>query len=635
MNEWIRRYAKGGAALVLILAAYAAARPPVLGTSARAEMASRFRFTPTVLPEIGQPGNATVRTVHPSLERISSWISSVGASVALADLDGDGLPNDACSVDPRRDRVTVAAVSATDRYTPFDVWPGSLAHPSAIAPMGCLAGDFNEDGRRDLLVYFWGRTPLAFVRTDGALSAAGYTPIEIVSTPMRWYTNAATMADLDGDGHDDLIVGNYFPDGARILDARDTGPASMQHSMSNARNGGTKRLLLWTSATAGPTPDVRFTLADDAVGSSWATGWTLALAAADLDGDLLPEVYFANDFGPDQLLHNRSSPGTLRFEPLRGVRGLMTPKSKVLSDDSFKGMGVDIGWLDADDIPDIIVSNIGEAYALEESHFAFIGQGQTSRMRDGIAPYVDRSEALGLSRSGWGWDIKMADLDNDGTMEVLQTTGFIRGAVNRWPELHELAMGNDTLLANPAVWPRFQPGTELSAGRLFFFVRGFNGRYEDVARDAELGRAQIGRGLAIADVDHDGRLDFAVANQWEASLFYRNASPVRNAFLELAILRDRSQTAATATAGAARGPAIPATGAVVSVALPDGTRRTAFVDGGNGHSGRRSPEVHFGLGATTRDRELPVTVRWRTRTGATQTALLHMKPGVHTVRVPW
>ena len=539
-------------------------------------------------------------------------------------------------MDPRRDRVTIAAVAATGRYPAFDLWPGpSPTEQTTIAPMGCLAADFNEDGRRDLLVYFWGRTPLAFLRHDGALAAAGFQPVEIVSPPMRWYSNAATTADLDGDGHDDLIIGNYFPDGARILDPRDTGAATMQHSMSNAANGGTKRFLLWTGGSAGPKPDARFELADEAVAPAWATGWTLALAAADLDGDLLPELYFANDFGPDQLLHNRSSRGALRFEPLRGVRRLMTPKSKVLGDDSFKGMGVDVGDLDGDSVSDIIVSNIAEAYALEESHFAFIGQGETARMRAGIAPYVDRSEGLGLSRSGWGWDVKMADFDNDGTMEVLQTTGFIRGSVNRWPELHELAMGNDSLLSNPAVWPRFQPGTQLSAGRLFFFVRGSTGRYEDVAREAGLGRAQIGRGLAIADVDHDGGLDFAIANQWESSLFYSNTSPGSGAFLELAILRDARAVAVTGTAGAPRGLAIPATGARVDVELPDGSRRTAYVDGGNGHSGRRSPEVHFGLGAAARGRELPVAVRWRTRNGESRTANLRLEPGVHTVRVPW
>src|SRR6185295_16454001 len=49
-------------------------------------------------------------------------------------------------------------------------------------------------------------------------------------------------------------------------------------------------------------------------------GWTLAVGAADLDGDERPEIYFANDFGPDCLLENLSSPGHLRFARLLGER---------------------------------------------------------------------------------------------------------------------------------------------------------------------------------------------------------------------------------------------------------------------------------------------------------------------------
>jgi hypothetical protein len=154
---------------------------------------------------------------------------------------------------------------------------------------------------------------VVFIKRDraSALDANSYTRSELVPGGARWYTNAATAADIDGDGHADLIIGNFFPDGARILDARAGVADQMQDSMSLAQNGGRKHLLLWKAPT-------QFEEVNGALDEQSARGWSLAIGAADLDGDLLPEIYFANDFGPDRLLHNVSTPGHPRFALLEG-----------------------------------------------------------------------------------------------------------------------------------------------------------------------------------------------------------------------------------------------------------------------------------------------------------------------------
>ena len=72
---------------------------------------------------------------------------------------------------------------------------------------------------------------------------------------------------------------------------------------------------------------------------------------------------------------------------------------------------------------------IADEYALEESHFLFTSTGEYDRIKKGIAPYKDESESLGLARSGWGWETKFADLNNDGELEALQATGFRKGEV--------------------------------------------------------------------------------------------------------------------------------------------------------------------------------------------------------------
>lgn len=651
----LRPHAACLAAGALILVAYGFTRLPSLSAEERARLAARFRFEPAPLEtgSSGSPEDARrIRPVHPSLEQFAAWISSVGAAVALADLDRDGLPDDACLVDVRTDRVVVTPAAQRERYAPFSLDPSPLPYdPDTMAPMGCLPGDLNEDGLPDLLVYYWGRTPVAFLRQAGEGRPApfgpeGFRPQEVVPPgpegPERWYTNAATRADLDGDGHAELVVGNYFQDGARILDASASGTERMQHSMSRAANAGRNRILRWVDATAGPRPSVTFTEVEALdLDEATAWGWTLAVGAADLDGDLLPELYFANDFGPDRLLHNRSRPGEIRFAVAEGRRTLRTVRSKVLGHDSFKGMGVDFGDLDGDGLLDVYVSNIAAKWSLEESHFAFVSTGETGAFAEGEAPYVDRGEALGLSRSGWGWDARLADFDNDGALEAIQATGFVKGTIDRWPELHELAMGNDDLLRRPGSWPRLGLGDDLSGHQHNpFFVRGDEGRYFDLAPDLDLDAPHVTRGIATADVDGDGALDFALANQWEESFLYRNRAPRPGAFLGLHLLHAPGPGPTEHHLGhpetEARG--FPALGAEARVHGGAYGVQVAQVDGGNGHSGVRSPDLHFGLGrepAAGSASPVPVDLRWRGRDGEVRHRTLHLEPGWHTVYLGW
>src|ERR1700749_4279900 len=226
LTNGLRRYAAHVLAVVAVAAVYGMARLPAVSRAERAALAARFAFERQVLPELNQ-SSRIARAVHPSMRNISAWVSSVGASVALADLDGDGLPDDVCHVDTRSDQVVVAPVPGTPaRFAPFELNAGALPYDAAtMAPMGCLPGDFNEDGLEDLMVYYWGRPPILFMRSARQSSPAAplardsYIARELMPAQERWYTNAATQADLDGDGHTDLIVGNYFPDGARVLDA--------------------------------------------------------------------------------------------------------------------------------------------------------------------------------------------------------------------------------------------------------------------------------------------------------------------------------------------------------------------------------------------------------------------------------
>ena len=640
-------------AIIILLLLYDRTRLPQISSQERSSLAADFlfeRFDLPAAPSLASGAERRVRDVHPSLHHIAGWVSFMGASVALNDLDADGLPNDLCSVDPSSDQVLVASVPGTsERYAPFVLQPDPLPYDAGrMAPMGCLPNDMNEDGRLDLLVYYWGRTPIAFLQIEAAhaendgpieLRPEGFRPVEIVANtntaaefePEIWNTSAATFADFDGDGHTDLLLGNYFQDGARILDPASSGPleGSMHHSWSRAANGGRDRLLRWESSSVGTDPSVQFKIIDDAFDPETAQGWTLALAAGDLDGDLLPEIYMANDFGPDRLLHNRSEPGKFVFVPLEGRSSLTMPHSKVLGRDSFKGMGAEFGDLNGDAWPDIYVSNIADEYALQESHFAFLSTGKIDEMRAGHAPYEDQSEGLGLSRSGWGWESRLADFNNDGVVEAIQATGFLKGEIDRWPELQELAMSNDQLISSPSSWPRFRVGDDLSGHQHNpFFVRAGDGRYYDLASELGIDQDYLTRGIATADVDGDGDLDFAIANQWEPSYFFRNDCPDCGNFLGIRLLVPASPSASEISR---RGR--PAIGASARLHLPDGSLRFAQIDGGNGHSGARSSDLFFGLGALPADSLLRVDLEWRAPGGQVYRETLMLEPGWHRVWV--
>jgi hypothetical protein len=489
--------------------------------------------------------------------------------------------------------------------------------------MGTLAGDFNEDGAIDLLVYFWGRTPVLYLHrsdvTARGLNAAAFVPQELVQSGDRWYSNSALQADLDGDGHVDLLIGGYYPEGARVLDKAADGTVVMHEGNARALNGGHEHFFLWREGQGGTAPAVRYQQVSGVLDEEVSRGWTLAMGAADLDGDLLPELYLANDFGPDRLLHNRSTPGHLRFAVLEGRRDFTTPKSCVLGQDSFKGMGVDFGDVNGDGWLDIYVSNIATKFALTESHFLWQSTGAVEDMKHGIAPYVHASEKLGLARSGFSWDARLDDFDNDGVLEAMQACGFIKGTVNRWPELQSLGTSNDQIVNDPRLWPSFEPGADLSGHDPdAFFARAADGRYYDVAPGLGLAEPMLTRGIATADVDGDGRLDFVTANQWGPSYLFRNQSPGAGAFLMLRLIRANGS---------------PAIGAMARVRLPDGRRLVGQVDGGNGHSGHRSPEVHFGLGAIETTREVEVALAWRALDGTLREATVPVLPGRRTLEL--
>ncbi|MEM7069971.1 MAG: VCBS repeat-containing protein, partial [Pseudomonadota bacterium] len=553
------------------------------------------------------------------LEHIAPWVSALGSAISVGDIDGDAVTNDICLVEPRDNTVTIMPVPERKpaRFKAFNLTPPTVGFAEgSIAPMGCLFADVNADGLEDVTVYYWGRSPVIF-ENSGSIESTRFRALEAFDPDGIWFTSSALFADFDGDGHGDFLFGDYFQRNMGVLDRSGVLPVQMPNSLSRASNGGPNTLWLNNSDLHG---HITFEQVNHVFDSDNSDGWTLALGAGDLDGDQLPEIYVANDQGPDRFYKNMSTPGKPAFKLLEGVRGASDIRSEVLGQDTFKGMGVDFGDINDDGLLDIFISNIAEEYALNESHLAFLQEADQSLWQKNIAPFRNQSGNLGVARSSWAWDAKLADLNNDGRLELVQATGFLQGSINKWPEVHELSLANDEIVQFVNRWPKLTKKSDLSGHRRdAFFVQDEHGVFHDIAKQIGLEAKDVSRGIATGDFDADGDLDFAISRQWQPSSVFLNTIDETNQslILDLRLSNHNGTTRA-------------AIGAAAKIELKNQSLRIGYSDVSNGHSGRRSSEIHFGLGDIDKETLLSVSISWRGKSGSINKNLL-LKPGRHRI----
>ncbi|MDB4883572.1 MAG: ASPIC/UnbV domain protein [Gemmatimonadetes bacterium] len=520
----------------------------------------------------------------PKIANIEPHVAGLGAAVAVTDFDGDGSP-DLYFTDSRFGEPNALYHNRGDGTFDEVAAASGLAdlnRPGEGVSMGSVWGDFDNDGREDVLVYRYGYLAL-FRNVDGRR----FEDVSEKAGLRRWVnSNSAIWIDYDRDGLLDLYVGAYFRD----VDLWHLATTRIMHnSFEFATNGG--KNLLFHNLGGGKFADVTDQMG---VGS---TRWTLATAAADFNGDGWPDIYLANDYGPEELYLND-----------HGKRFTLTTAG--LESESKSGMSVALGDAFNRGRLDAFVSNISER--------GYIFQNNNLRLNEMPEGGRFRNVAEGaIADAGWAWGAQFGDLNNDGTNELFVANGFISADREKsyWYAMSKIAGANGRFFEDAATWPAF--GTSSLSGyerSRVYINRGVAG-WIDVAQRVGANDLYDGRSVALADLSNHGAQDVVVANQNQPAVLYRDTPDSANHWIAFKLVGTRSNRSAI--------------GAEVLLESRD-LKQRRVVDGGSGFASQNDRRPHFGLGA--REWADRVTITWPS--GAKQILLRPRIDGIVTVTEP-
>ncbi len=404
---------------------------------------------------------------------------------------------------------------------------------------GVAVGDYDNDGRADLFVTGWRSYTLYHNRGDGTFEDV--TAGAGLGGDRDWPTSAA-FADLDNDGDLDLYVCHYLKwdaDRPRLCQNRShTAYTSCDPLESEAlpdhvfRNDGGR--FIDVTAQAG--------IVD-------RDGRGFGVVAVDVDDDNRVDLFVANDRSANYLLHNL---GGFRFEE----QGLMAGVACNAHGSNQAGMGVAAGDLDGDGRLDLAVTNFFDELT---TLFHNLGGGQ----------FADHTAAVGLaapSRYRLGFGISFLDVNNDGRLDLMTANGHVN---DYRPEV-PYAMPVQLLIGGPGGW---LTDVTARAGPPFLVPH-------------------LGRGLAIGDLDNDGRVDALVVAGNEPLVYLHNRTAGGH-YLTITLEGTKSNRDGV--------------GARVTVEAA-GSRWVSQRLGGGSFLSASDPRLHFGLGSATRIDRLEV--RW-------------------------
>ncbi len=476
-------------------------------------------------------------------ERLNRFlVETTGCGAAFVDFDDDGwldvfLVNGSRFDDPPADAVSHLYRNNRDG-TFTDVTAGAGVGRAGWGQAVC-AGDYDNDGREDLFVTYWGQNVLYQNRGGGVFRDAT-AEAGLLQSRRRW-NSGCSFLDYDRDGDLDLFVGNYIdfdPESAPTPDTglclyKGTPVACGPPGLTGGKN------ILYRNDGKGAFSDVSEASGVSTVDSTYALG----VLTTDFNNDGWIDIYVANDSNPSVLYRNNRDGTFTDVATLAGCAYSQDGKPQA-------GMGVAAADYDRDGNFDIFKTNFAE-----DSANLYRNLGDEFFQEAAFAAGIGRNTRF------LGWGCGFADFDNDGWPDVFQVNGHV------YPEV-------DTL---KTVAGYRQP-------KLVYRNLG-NGKFEDVSGSAgsDVLVARAGRGAAFGDFDNDGDVDVLVNNVNDRPSLYRTKSREGNHWLQIRLTGVKSNRSAV--------------GARVVLKFADGTELMDEVRSGGGYYSQNQMRLHFGLGS--------------------------------------
>ena len=511
------------------------------------------------LVDIAAPSGLTVPNTFGGRDQKTYILESTGNGAAIFDYDGDGandilITNGTTLERPPGAPPRTVQLYHNDGHGKFTDLARQAGFTVEGWAQGVCVGDFDNDGKTDLLITYYGHNRLYRNLGNGKfadVTAAAHLPSTGIS-----YGAGCSFVDYDRDGWLDIFVANYLN-----LDLART-PKPGEDPSCNW-----KGLAVWCGPHGLPPAtntlyhnnrDGTFTDVSGQAGILKPGGrYGLGVASADFDNDGWPDIYVACDQTPSLLYRNRHD-GT--FEERAVAAGVAYNFDGQLQ----SGMGVAVADYNGDGFLDIAKTNFS-------GDIPSLFKNEDGKFFEDVAP---RS---GLSANHLlGWGIAFVDLDADGWKDLIIANGHV------YPEVDRSAVGD-----------RYRQKT------LLYHNLG-NGRFEDVTRTAgpALETLRPARGLAVGDLDGDGRPEIVIVNMNAPPSLLKNSGPSGN-FLGVSLTGSTSNRSAI--------------GARVTVETSARKQIDEVMSGGSYYS-QNDLALYFGLGnamAVTR-----LEVRWPT--GAVQ-----------------